>query len=143
MVKEELIKLQYDVISDDYLKAGESSSNIKKALMQIGVKNEIIKRICIACYEAELNIVIHSYGGHINVTIYEDEIQIVVKDTGPGIEDIDLAMTEGYTTASETARDMGFGAGMGLPNIEKNCDVFKIKSSTENGTEIKMIIYLK
>ncbi|KYH34331.1 serine/threonine-protein kinase RsbT [Clostridium tepidiprofundi DSM 19306] len=142
-MKEELIKLHYDVVSGDYLKAGESSSNIKKALMQLGIKSDIIKRVCVACYEAEINVVIHSYGGCIDVTIYEEEIEIVVSDEGPGIEDIDLAMTEGYSTAPETARDMGFGAGMGLPNIKKNCDVFEIKSSVGKGTEIKMIIYFE
>jgi len=142
-MKEELIKLHYDVVSGDYLKAGESSSNIKKALMQLGIKSDIIKRVCVACYEAEINVVIHSYGGCIDVTIYEEEIEIVVSDEGPGIEDIDLAMTEGYSTAPETARDMGFGAGMGLPNIKKNCDIFGIKSIISKGTEIKMIIYFE
>jgi anti-sigma regulatory factor (Ser/Thr protein kinase) len=139
-MSEALIKLHYDVESGDYLKGGESSSNIKKALMQLGIKNDIIKRVCVACYEAEMNVVIHSYGGGIDVTIYEDGIEIIVRDDGPGIEDIDLAMTEGYSTASEDARNMGFGAGMGLPNIKRNCDFLDIDSSLGKGTVILMII---
>lgn len=139
-MKEVLIKLHYNVKSGDYLRGGESSSSIKKVLMQLGVNSGVIKRVCVACYEAEMNVVIHSYGGSIDVSIYEDEIEIIIGDTGPGIDDIELAMTEGYSTASDDARNMGFGAGMGLPNIKKNCDSFEIKSSQGGNTEIRMLI---
>lgn len=141
-MNEELLELSYDVISQDFIRAGEASSDIKRVLMQLGVKNNIIKRICVACYEAELNIVIHSFGGSIKVTLYEDKIIILARDRGPGIEDIDLAMQEGYSTASENAREMGFGAGMGLPNIKKNCDILKINSVFNEYTEIHMEINL-
>lgn len=141
-MKEELLELSYDVISQDFIRAGEASSDIKRVLMQLGVKNCTIKRICVACYEAELNIVIHSFGGNIKVSLYEDKIIIVARDRGPGIEDIDLAMQEGYSTASDDAREMGFGAGMGLPNIKKNCDLLKINSVVNEYTEIHMEIKL-
>lgn len=137
----ELIRLYYNVISGDYIKAGEASSDIKKALMQLGFKNEIVRRVCVASYEAEINIVIHSRGGKIEVSIFENKISITAKDKGPGIKDIDLAMQEGYSTASENAREMGFGAGMGLPNIKKNCDELRINSEIGKYTEIEMTIY--
>lgn len=136
----ELIKLHYEVIRGDFIRGGESSSNIKKILAQLGVHSKIIKRVCVACYEAEMNIVIHSYGGVMDVFIYESNITIICKDKGPGIEDVNLAMTEGYSTASEDAQNMGFGAGMGLPNIKRNTDELKIKSELGDGTEIKMVI---
>lgn len=141
-MSEGLLELSYDVISQDFIRAGEASSDIKRVLMQLGVKNSTIKRICVACYEAELNIVIHSFGGNIRVTLYEDKIIIVARDRGPGIEDIDLAMQEGYSTANDDAREMGFGAGMGLPNIKKNCDVLKINTVINEYTEIHMEINL-
>lgn len=141
-MNEGLLELSYDVISQDFIRAGEASSDIKRVLMQLGVKNNIIKRICVACYEAELNIVIHSLGGNIRVTLYEDKIIIVARDRGPGIADIDLAMQEGYSTANDDAREMGFGAGMGLPNIKKNCDLLKINTALNEYTEIHMEINL-
>jgi serine/threonine-protein kinase RsbT len=142
MIEEEpIIKLHYDIISGDYIKGGEASSNIKKALMQLGIDNKIIRRVCVASYEAEINIVIHSFGGYMEVKIFDDRIEIVAADTGPGIKDIELALTEGYSTATEGAREMGFGAGMGLPNIKNNCDELEIDSSHGNSTIITMKIY--
>lgn len=142
-MSEELISLHYDIISGDYIKAGEASSDIKKALMQLGLKNDTVRRVCVASYEAEINIVIHSRGGEIDVSIFEDKIIIIAKDRGPGIKNIDLAMREGYSTASDNAREMGFGAGMGLPNIKKNCDELKIDSQYGKYTEIEMTIYFE
>lgn len=142
-MSEELIGLHYDIISGDYIKAGEASSDIKKALMQLGLKNDTVRRVCVASYEAEINIVIHSRGGKIDVSIFEDKIIISAKDRGPGIKNIDLAMQEGYSTASDNAREMGFGAGMGLPNIKKNCDELKIDSEFGKYTEIEMTIYFE
>lgn len=138
----ELIRLHYEVESGDFLRGGESSSSIKKILSQLGVHSKIIKRVCVACYEAEMNIVIHSYGGVMDAFIYENNITIICKDKGPGIKDLSLAMTEGYSTASEDAQNMGFGAGMGLPNIKRNADELKIISQRGDGTEIKMVINL-
>lgn len=142
MIEDEaIIKLHYDITSGDYLKGGEASSNIKKALMQLGIDNKVIRRICVASYEAEINIVIHSYGGYMEVEIYEDRIELVAADTGPGIKDIELALTVGYSTATEGAREMGFGAGMGLPNIKNTCDELKIDSANGASTIITMKIY--
>lgn len=139
-MKDEFVRLHYDIISSDFIKAGEASSNIKKAFLQLGIKNEIIRRVCVACYEAEMNIVIHSLGGYLDLNIFEDRVEINACDRGPGIENIDLAMKEGYSTASEEAREMGFGAGMGLPNMKKSSDIFQITSEAETGTRVRMII---
>lgn len=136
----EHIKLHYDILEKDFIRAGEAASSIKKALLQLGIKNEIIRRVSIACYESEMNIVIHSHGGHIDIIIYDNLIEIIAKDKGPGIEDINLAMTEGYSTASNEAREMGFGAGMGLPNMKKSSDSFEIFSKPGMSTTIKMSI---
>ncbi len=141
-VENNSIKLKYEVMQNDALRAGEASSKIKKILKQLGINSKIIRRIAIATYEAEMNIVIHSYGGEITATINSNEIMIIAKDTGPGIEDIDLAMQEGYSTAPEDAREMGFGAGMGLPNIKKCSDVFKITSKIGEGTELYIKTYI-
>lgn len=141
MIDHEIIKFHYEIASGDYLKGGEASSNIKKALMQLGIDNNIIKRVCVASYEAEMNIVIHSYGGSLDAKVYADRIELVAADIGPGIKDIELALTEGYSTASEGAREMGFGAGMGLPNIKNTCDELEIDSSHGNNTIITMKIY--
>jgi anti-sigma regulatory factor (Ser/Thr protein kinase) len=141
-MNKEILKLHYDIATGDYLKAGEASSNIKKALMQLGVDNKIIRRVCVASYEAEINIVIHSLGGYVDMNIYEDRIEIVASDIGPGIGDVELAMTVGYSTATAGAREMGFGAGMGLPNIKNNCDELTVDSSEGGSTTITMKIYL-
>jgi serine/threonine-protein kinase RsbT len=142
-MKEEMIKLHYNILSGDYVKGGEASSDIKKALMQLGIQNKIIKRVCVSAYETEMNIVIHSFGGSLDVYILKDKIEIKAEDKGPGIDNIDLAMKEGYSTATNYAREMGFGAGMGLPNMKKNCDDFYITSKRGSGTIIRMILYLK
>lgn len=136
----EFVKLHYEIESGDFIKAGEASSNIKRAFLQLGIRNDIIKRVCVSCYEAEMNIVIHSIGGFMDVFIYEDRAEIVAQDLGPGIENIPLAMTEGYSTANEEAREMGFGAGMGLPNMKKSSNSFEISSVPGEYTCVKMII---
>lgn len=137
---EEYVKLHYEIIKGDFIKAGEASSSIKRAFLQLGIKNEIIKRVCISCYEAEMNIVIHSLGGFLELYIYSDRVKIIAEDRGPGIENIALAMKEGYSTASEKIREMGFGAGMGLPNMKKSSDVFDIESKEGFHTRVIMII---
>lgn len=137
---DEFVDLQFKVASGDFIKGGEASSRVKKALMQLGIKTDIIKRICVACYEAELNIVIHSNGGFLEVAIFEDRVEIVARDSGPGIENIEKAMTEGYSTAPDIARQMGFGAGMGLPNMKKSSDAFDISSVLGEYTRIVMVI---
>jgi serine/threonine-protein kinase RsbT len=137
---DEFIDLHFNIESGDFIKGGEASSRVKKALMQLGISNDIIKRVCVACYEAELNIVIHSKGGFLEVAIFEDRVEIIAEDIGPGIEDIEKAMTEGYSTASDIARQMGFGAGMGLPNMKRSSDAFDIVSVAGEYTRIIMVI---
>lgn len=134
------MKLEYEVSAEDFSSAGEASSNIKKVLRQLGIDSSIIRRVAIATYEAEINVAIHSYGGKINVCILPDQIEIVARDRGPGIENIELAMKKGYSTATSEIRELGFGAGMGLPNMKKCCDTFDIDSIFGEYTEVKMII---
>lgn len=127
----------YEVDKDDFQAAGEASARIKRKLKQLGINSALIRKIAIASYEAEINIIIHSLGGTMTIEIDEHTITIICKDSGPGIPDIGLAMTEGYSTAPQTIREMGFGAGMGLPNISRNSDNMDIVSSPE-GTTITM-----
>ncbi len=121
--------------------AGEASSNVKKILNQLGIPPRIVKRTAVAMYEAELNAVIHAYGGRAEVEITKDFIVVEVIDDGPGIPDIELAMTEGYSTAPDEIREMGFGAGMGLPNIKRNADEFSIESEVGKGTRVRIVVY--
>jgi anti-sigma regulatory factor (Ser/Thr protein kinase) len=127
----------FPVASGDYASAGEVSAKIKGILKMIGLDPALIRRVTIAAYEAELNMIIHSKGGHMTLKISPEEISVASDDMGPGIEDIELAMQEGYSTASSNIRMMGFGAGMGLPNMKKNSDVFEIKSG-KDGTSIRL-----
>jgi anti-sigma regulatory factor (Ser/Thr protein kinase) len=140
MSEKGLIKrIAYNVIANDFKAAGKSSSNIKNNLKAIGIDAIILRKIAIISYEAEINIVIHSYGGNLYCDLYEDKIEIISEDRGPGIPDIEKAMSEGFSTASESVRELGFGAGMGLPNMKRYSDGFEIESS-ENGTIIKITI---
>lgn len=136
------ISLEYEVIKEDFGSAGEASSNIKKVLRKLGIDATIIRRVAISTYEAEINIVIHSEGGKIIVYIKPDKIEIIAKDKGPGIKDIELAMQKGFSTASNKVRELGFGAGMGLPNMKRSCDEFFIESEVGLGTTLKMIFNL-
>ncbi len=132
----------YEVEGGNFTKAGNASSAVKKTLKQLNVNPKVVKRIVVALYEAEVNIVAHAYRGTIKVVINAEQIHIVLDDEGPGIEDIDLAMQEGYSTASSKVREMGFGAGMGLPNMKKNVDDLKVTSEVDKGTKVEMITYL-
>ena len=111
------VTLRYDVDGNDFTRAGEASANVKKTLRQLGIAPDVIRKVAIVLYEGEINMVIHANGGVIDVTIAPEAIQMVLKDTGKGIADIELAMKEGYSTAPEEVRSLGFGAGMGLSNI--------------------------
>jgi len=122
---------------------GEASSSIKKALKQLGVNPSIIRKTVVSMYEAEINMVLHGRGGDCNVTLTPESIYIEFQDQGPGIPDIEMAMKEGYSTASERIRELGFGAGMGLPNIKKNSDDLEIQSSPETGTHVKIRVDLQ
>lgn len=136
------IKLEYEIIKDDFSRAGEASSNIKRVLRQLGIDSAVIRKTAIATYEAEINVVIHSEGGKIIVNIEPDKIEITAQDNGPGIKDIDQAMQKGFSTASQKVRELGFGAGMGLPNMKRSCDEFYIESEFGKGTTVKMIFNL-
>lgn len=131
----------YTINANDFSVAGKVSSDIKKDLKKLSINPKIIRKIAIVSYEAEINIIIHSRGGKIVFELYEDRIVITSKDRGPGISDIELAMKEGYSTATNEVRELGFGAGMGLPNMNRWADEFKIESSSK-GTLIRMTIFL-
>ena len=128
----------YPVESGDYTRAGEASADIKRRLKQLGVTSMVMRRVAVASYEVELNLVIHSMGGKLTLEVGTDGISLVSEDVGPGIPDIAMAMREGYSTASEEARSLGFGAGMGLPNMKRNADGFEIESEVGKGTRIAM-----
>ena len=130
--------LEYQVYEADFVNAGAASSAIKKTLKQLNVSPQIIKRVVVALYEAEVNAIAHAYGGTIYADIEPDKIIVKVVDTGPGIPDIDWAMQEGNSTASPEVRNMGFGAGMGLPNIQKNVDRLNVISTVGVGTTVEM-----
>ncbi|MBQ3816908.1 MAG: ATP-binding protein [Clostridia bacterium] len=138
----ELITFRFDVDGSDFTSAGQASVQVKKKLRQVGISPEIIRRVSIAMYEGEINMVIHAGGGVAIVTVSENEIIIELKDSGPGIKDIDKAMQEGYTTAPDSVRSLGFGAGMGLPNMKKYTDSMEIKSTVGVGTDITMKVKL-
>lgn len=133
-----LIELHYDVPGDDFTRAGEASGNVKSQLKKLGFDPSIIRNVVIALYEGEINMVIHAGGGHIDVTIEPDSIYMVLTDHGPGIPDINLAMQEGYSTAPDNVRALGFGAGMGLPNIKKYTNDMIIDTKVGVGTIMKL-----
>ena len=130
--------LEYQVYEADFVNAGAASSAIKKTLKQLNVSPQIVKRVVVALYEAEVNAIAHAYGGMIYADIEPDKIVLKVEDKGPGIPDIDWAMQEGHSTASPEVRNMGFGAGMGLPNIQKNVDRLNVQSTVGVGTTVEM-----
>ena len=135
---EELFRITYPVKAADYVTAGQASTDIKRKLKQLGVGGDVLRRVAVASYEVELNLVIHSEGGELCLTVFEDAVQLVSSDVGPGIADLSLAMREGFSTANEEARSLGFGAGMGLPNMKRNADEFDIQSEVGKGTTITM-----
>lgn len=134
-----IIEQRYFVKGGDFSHAGDASSKVKKLLKQLNIDPRKIKSIVIALYEAEVNIVAHAWEGEIYIAVDEKQITMILDDKGPGIPDIDRAMEEGFSTASKEVREMGFGAGMGLPNIKKNTDVLEINSRAGVGTTVKMI----
>jgi Anti-sigma regulatory factor (Ser/Thr protein kinase) len=134
------LKLLYDIPANDFVTAGEASSKVKMKLTQLGLPSEIIKRAAISMYEAELNAVIHGNGGIADVEISNDKINICIIDNGPGIPDVELAMTEGYSTAPDNIREMGFGAGMGLPNMKKYSDHLEILTEVGKGTKVILTV---
>lgn len=138
-----ILKNVYEVHAGEFQTAGDASASIKRKLKQIGIDSAVLRRIAVASYEAELNLIIHSHGGELTLEITPGAIILVSRDVGPGIADISKAMQEGFSTASEEARDLGFGAGMGLPNMKRNADGFSIESEVGVGTCIQMEFHLK
>ncbi len=132
--------LDYNLKGGDFETAGEASSKIKRVLQQIGVRSDVVRRIAISSYEAEMNVIIHAYRGILRAAIFPDRTELSIEDEGPGIADIDMAMQEGYSTAPDHIREMGFGAGMGLPNMLRCSDEFAIDSVAGEGTKIKIVI---
>ncbi|MBQ9761129.1 MAG: ATP-binding protein [Clostridia bacterium] len=138
----EAVRFHFVVDGEDFTSAGQASVQVKKNLRKLGISPEIIRKISIAMYEGEINMVIHADGGEADVLVYEDRIEIILTDRGPGIANIDLAMQEGFSTAPDNVRSLGFGAGMGLPNMKRYTDDMKIESTLGEGTTITMTVKL-
>lgn len=134
------MKITYEVLGDDFTRAGEASGKFKKVLKQVGFDAEVIRRVTIAMYEAEINMVIHAHGGVIDAEITTEKIELWFRDKGPGIPNVELAMKEGYSTAPDNVRSLGFGAGMGLPNIKKYTDELKIDTEIGVGTTVYIAV---
>ncbi len=132
------LKFHYDVDGENFSSAGQASVNVKKVLRNLGFSPDVIRRVSIAMYEGEINMVIHASGGSADVEVTPDEIIIVLEDTGPGIPNVELALKEGYSTAKDNIRQLGFGAGMGLPNMKKYTDDMQIDTEVGKGTKITM-----
>ena len=134
----ESLIFHFDVDGEDFTSAGQASVQVKKNLRRLGIPPEIIRQVSIAMYEGEINMVIHAGGGKADVIVSEDRIEIILADKGPGIADVNLAMQEGYSTATDSVRSLGFGAGMGLPNMKRHTDSLVIESTVGVGTRITM-----
>jgi len=135
---DEVIRMEYDVDGDNFATAGEASADVKRILRQVGLPADFIRRVAIAMYEGEINMVIHARGGKALVEITPHKITVDLNDVGPGIPDIPLAMQEGYSTAPDSIRSLGFGAGMGLPNMKRYADEIKVSSVVGEGTHVRL-----
>lgn len=137
------MKFEFPIEGGDFIKAGYASSHVKKILNQLNLDPALVRRIAVANYEAEVNVVAHAFKGIMKVVINPEQVLVRVEDEGPGIPDIEKAMQEGYSTASDKVREMGFGAGMGLSNIKKNTDKLTIRSNINKGTSVEMTNYIQ
>lgn len=138
----EPVKFHFDVEGGNFASAGEASVKVKKMLRQLNIDPETIRKVSIAMYEGEINMVIHANGGIADVLVFPEKVIIILEDTGPGIADISLAMQEGWSTAKENVRNLGFGAGMGLPNMKKYTDKMDIESEIGKGTKVTMEVFI-
>lgn len=136
----ESVRFSFNVDGNSFTTAGQASVQVKKNLRELGIPAETIRRVSIAMYEGEINMVIHAHGGVAEVIVYEDKIEIILSDHGPGIPNVELAMKEGYSTAPDNIRSLGFGAGMGLPNMKRYTDDMKIETELGKGTTITMLV---
>lgn len=139
----EVLRFHFEVDGENFSSAGEASMTMKKKLRQLGFSPEVMQRVAIAMYEGEINMVIHANGGTADVAVSDEEIEIVLTDTGPGIPDVALAMQEGFSTASDNVRALGFGAGMGLPNMKSYTDFMQIDTKVGVGTKVTMKVRVK
>lgn len=139
---ESSLSQNFEIDGRDFSKAGSISTKVKELLQEVGIDSSIIRRAAIAAYEAEMNIVMYADRGEMELNITPEKLRIRLEDEGPGIEDTEKAMQEGFSTATDEMREMGFGAGMGLPNIKKNADEFRISSTKGKGTTVDIVIYL-
>ena len=139
----EPLKFHFDVDGNDFTSAGQASVQVKKNLRQLGLTPEIIRRVSIAMYEGEINMVIHAGGGVADVLVDENAVTIILEDSGPGIKDIEQAMQEGFSTAPDAIRSLGFGAGMGLPNMKRYTDEMELSSTVGVGTKIVMKVFIR
>ena len=140
MIMSQTISFHYDVPGDDFTRAGEASSDVKGVLKKLGLSPQVVRKVAIAMYEGEINMVIHGGGGQITVEVTPDAVTMRLADHGPGIRDISLAMQESWSTAPEEVRNLGFGAGMGLPNMKKYSDKMEIISAPGEGTTVNMMV---
>ena len=140
MAENEKVNFHFEIDGDNFTSAGEASVMIKKMLRQMGFSAETIRRVSVAMYEGEINMVIHANGGVADVNVFGDKIEVILADKGPGIPDIKLAMQEGYSTAPDDIRSLGFGAGMGLPNMKKYTDSIEIETEVGVGTTVRMTV---
>lgn len=140
-MKTNSLHMTYEVPGDDFTRAGEASGDVKKKLKRLGYNPDAIRRVAISMYEGEINMVIHAGGGKAEVDIEPDKVKITLIDEGPGIADVNQAMQAGWSTAPDTIRSLGFGAGMGLPNMKKYSDEMEVESQLGKGTTVKMVIY--
>lgn len=138
----DMVRLIYHISGDDFTRAGEASSDVKKKLKQMGISPEAVRKVAISMYEGEINMVIHAHGGEIEVLLSSKEIIMILTDHGPGIVDVNLAMQAGYSTAPDNVRALGFGAGMGLPNMKKYSDEMTIDTTLGKGTVVTMKVKL-
>ena len=132
------VNLHYDVPGDDFTRAGEASGKVKNTLKELGFHADVVRNVAIAMYEGEINMVIHAGGGEADVVIVPQHVEVTLTDHGPGIPDVSLAMKEGYSTAPDNVRNLGFGAGMGLPNMKKYADEMQIETQVDVGTTIRL-----
>lgn len=138
----DFVRLSYDIDGENFTSAGEASTMVKRSLRQMGFTPEIIRKVSVAMYEGEINMVIHAKGGKATVDVYDDKIVVELADKGPGIPDVALAMQAGFSTAPDNIRSLGFGAGMGLPNMKKYTDEMEIETVVGKGTTVRMTVYV-
>ena len=134
------VNFHFEIDGDNFTSAGEASVRLKKLLREMGFSPDVIRRVSVAMYEGEINMVIHANGGTADVDVFCDKIEITLADSGPGIKNIEQAMQEGYSTAPDNIRSLGFGAGMGLPNMKRYTDDMKIESEVGKGTTVYMMV---